>query len=710
MSLADFDINSDGDDQGYEADALDVLSFRLRTNPPNGIRRWVLQVWSPDSFDSEEQIENNPPRSSPASPVLTLVGASSGQSVSPTTLTSAITATLPSSSGHCWIVRSIVNGGRDNAGHLDPSLIRERMIVVRDGLGNRDVVVTETTQQSNDGWADAFHQLRLTIDPNADPDIANVLTFGAGDPESTDDGPFIQAASDSGSLHVYIPAGDYPIGSAVDLSQAGQTIEFAPGANFIFGTSGSVTFSGARQVIKGGVGTIEDEFETSSTAFWSTGASTIIDQFTFHMNANAAECTLLKVSGARSRIYDYRLLGLGKVFKYALHAVAVAGTAVDSVALVGGDFDVGDSGVLATFGALIYWRGIRGRIYDIEFDGGGRAAFPDGVLIYDGGTNQLYNHKLFAATASYSIFRKDSSEFLTIVSGKCQGHNDGTYVANSEGISCGQFAGHLKMFDSIVSGWINGIVIHGSNDSPCFWGCSIVNNRDWAFVIDSVGSGGANGVRGITICGCYLADQLGTGMMWCKTGSGQGWLISSTQLGYQEIGLMIEDAFDANEGIAFIGNFIQGGMEGATAVAVCRPGVNTANQGISFYNNKYFAAGALATGPYASRAYDALDPPLAGVTIGTGGTRISKHFSVTASVNFSDALVANHYVDKSVTVAGLAIGDSIDVTVPDDVVYPGDMYTWWLAGANLVKIRRWNNGDWSSAAGTGTFRIDVWKH
>jgi hypothetical protein len=41
--------------------------------------------------------------------------------------------------------------------------MHERMIVQRDASGCRDVIVTETTQQSDDGWAAALREMRVTF-------------------------------------------------------------------------------------------------------------------------------------------------------------------------------------------------------------------------------------------------------------------------------------------------------------------------------------------------------------------------------------------------------------------------------------------------------------------------------------------------------------------------------------------------------------------
>lgn len=153
-SLADFDINADGDDQGYDATNAEVLTIRLR-NSIFGVRSWVLQTFDSTAFDRTKSIERNPPRQSKGAPELTLVGATSGKAVSPSTVGGNITTTMPGSGSHSWLLRSIVNGGIGTDGKADASLIRERMVVIRDADDSRKIVSTERTQYEDDGWAGA---------------------------------------------------------------------------------------------------------------------------------------------------------------------------------------------------------------------------------------------------------------------------------------------------------------------------------------------------------------------------------------------------------------------------------------------------------------------------------------------------------------------------------------------------------------------------
>lgn len=168
MADALFTINADSSDQGYDADPEEVLVLRLKNLPVAGVNTVVFQTFAPASFDSSLGIASNPPRSSPGAPVLDLVGATTGQSVSPVALDGEVEVELPVDSAS-WILRCVVNGGMTTLGDgrtvPDPSLIHERMVVIRDANGLRAVVATETTQYSDDGWAGALEEQRVFLQP-----------------------------------------------------------------------------------------------------------------------------------------------------------------------------------------------------------------------------------------------------------------------------------------------------------------------------------------------------------------------------------------------------------------------------------------------------------------------------------------------------------------------------------------------------------------
>jgi hypothetical protein len=167
MADARFTINADSSDQGFDATPGQVLSLRIKSLPPAGVSTVLFQVFDSAGFDADLGIGGNPPRSSPGAPTLTLVGATSGQAVSPVGVAGVVTITLPGSEGHSHIVRCIVNGGMgtlpDGRTGPRPELVHERMIAVRDTNGLRAIVATETTQYDDDGWAGAYDEMRAVL-------------------------------------------------------------------------------------------------------------------------------------------------------------------------------------------------------------------------------------------------------------------------------------------------------------------------------------------------------------------------------------------------------------------------------------------------------------------------------------------------------------------------------------------------------------------
>jgi hypothetical protein len=160
VAQALFDINADGGNQGFAATNSQVLTLRLRQQPPLGVATVLFQVFNPAGFDPTLRIAANPPRASLAAPALTVVGATSGPSASPATVDGSVTITMPATGSHSWIVRCVVNGGlRTLPGGqqvVDPTLIHERGVYVPTVLGARKVVCTELRQFSDDGWAGAL--------------------------------------------------------------------------------------------------------------------------------------------------------------------------------------------------------------------------------------------------------------------------------------------------------------------------------------------------------------------------------------------------------------------------------------------------------------------------------------------------------------------------------------------------------------------------
>ena len=166
MPDARFRINGDATDQGFIATVGATLTLQLKTLPAIGVRRVRFLVPDPAAIDPTKSPVYNPPRASKGAPQLTLVGATSGADVSPATVGGTVTCTLPVLAPHSWIFRCVVNDGLqilpDGRTVLDPTLIHERMVVLRFN-GRRCIIATETTQFEDDGWAGAYVDLLGTL-------------------------------------------------------------------------------------------------------------------------------------------------------------------------------------------------------------------------------------------------------------------------------------------------------------------------------------------------------------------------------------------------------------------------------------------------------------------------------------------------------------------------------------------------------------------
>lgn len=166
MTNALFTINDDDSDQGFDAASGAELSFRLKTLPVSGVSSVLFQVFSPTAFAAELGIARNPPRASSGAPVLTLFNDADveGQSVSPVAVDGAVGVVLPNDdTAYSWIVRCVVNGGMgrltDGRIGVRPDFIHERMVVIKDAKGLRRIIASETTQYSDDGWAQAINEM-----------------------------------------------------------------------------------------------------------------------------------------------------------------------------------------------------------------------------------------------------------------------------------------------------------------------------------------------------------------------------------------------------------------------------------------------------------------------------------------------------------------------------------------------------------------------
>jgi VCBS repeat protein/FG-GAP repeat protein len=104
--------------------------------------------------------------------------------------------------------------------------------------------------------------------------------------------------------------------------------------------------------------------------------------------------------------------------------------------------------------------------------------------------------------------------------------------------------------------------------------------------------------------------------------------------------------------------------------------------------------------------------PGGGVIIG-GGTGITKHISILVNPSFP-ALKSGTCATASFTLTGAADGDTIALGVPNARMTGGGnlIYTAWVSASNTVTVQGCNVNASSpqKTAGSGSIRVDLWKH
>jgi hypothetical protein len=547
-------------------------------------------------------------------------------------------------------------------------------------------------------------------------DGVSVAAYGTSGNGVTVDTAAVQRAADSSADNVYFPPGRYKVG-AVTFSKDDQTITFAPGASLELAATSAVVFSGARQRIVGLVAVVEAASETAGTLVTVSGVGSLVDGVRFNVEADVPNVTPLKVQADRIRVYDYKLVGAGKTFKYAVHAIAAGGGPVDCVLVDGLDIDVGDDGANASFGALVYLRALRSEISDLSFDGGGRSLFPDGVVIIEGGKNTLRRPKIFASAATYGIHLKAGSEFFEIYGGHIQGRNNSTYQANSCAIYCaGNFAGgHLKTFQTSLTGFTDGIVMMGGADTPMFVGTTIANNQNYAVVIDTAGAGGLF-ISAMSFDTCYLGDVTQLRAVHFKSGNAAGVHFKNCQIGVAEgqVGCYVDPAFASLTGVVFTGGRILGASGGSSEYAF-EPSANTGV--VLFQNTALHSIAALGTGTYASKCQEALTPELTSLVIGTkdaAGTsnnRMTDFLTDVYTANFgtvnAGATVPLTFAFSGIPSINTCTLETTMSTALGAKAQAGIVFQWWLNGLNEIAGSATNITGSPIASVTGGVRFAV---
>jgi hypothetical protein len=94
--------------------------------------------------------------------------------------------------------------------------------------------------------------------------------------------------------------------------------------------------------------------------------------------------------------------------------------------------------------------------------------------------------------------------------------------------------------------------------------------------------------------------------------------------------------------------------------------------------------------------------------VGSGST-VSKLLSASSSMTFG-TIGANSCAEQTLNVTGAADGDTVALGVPNAAAVSGTVFSSWVSGAGVVKIRACNTGAASVTVTAGNFRVDVWQH
>lgn len=318
-----FDVNGDGQNQGFNGSAAQFLTMTLRD--PVGVRTWTLQTYAVAAYDPNLGVLANPPRSSTGAPELTLVGSTSGQSVAASTPNAPITTNLPATTdAHSYIIRSMVDGGLDDKGRWDSTKVWERMVTVNTVNGVRKIVATERTQYSDASWEEPFNKaLELFRTTLVDQQVVHATTTTAlpaytrtgNNYQANANGALTSASTDGVTpfvgmrlLHRHAPGAGAENGVIVVTSLGGgaspwtatraadldASAEFVTGK--IFPVAGGATLQGTRWIMSVGSPFV---INSDPVTFFQYQASGVYDVKQFGAVGNGVANDTTPISNAR---------------------------------------------------------------------------------------------------------------------------------------------------------------------------------------------------------------------------------------------------------------------------------------------------------------------------------------------------------------------------------------------------------------------------
>jgi hypothetical protein len=422
------------------------------------------------------------------------------------------------------------------------------------------------------------------------------------------------------TTEIIFPPYVYEINTAIVSNLAFRTLKFVPGAIIVINDGGSFTINGRGTTLE------QPLFRFNEVVFGEAlvivGEDCIVNWPRFENNADNSDLTCIQIAGDGCTVNQISIYSEAKSLAFGIYLETLAATHVKYVTVNGIYADLGDPSVSdgnKSYDAIVYMHSAYSCIRDFTIGAtGGRTLFPAGVIVVEGQKNVIENFYMFPSYgATYGIFLKTNSEFLEILGSVITGRNNGTYQANSVGIHCdGNFAGgHLKMFNTAITGFNVGMQFMGGMDTPTFVGVSIANNNTYGMVIDTAAAGGLV-ISAWTMIGCYLGDVTQQRDIHFKSGSVIGMSFTSCQIGISDgqVGFYVEPTFTQLGGVVFTScRFL--GASGGSSEYVFEPNINTDT--ILFISNGEHSIAALGTGTYASKCMKILDPVLTGLVIGT---------------------------------------------------------------------------------------------
>ena len=555
--------------------------------------------------------------------------------------------------------------------------------------------------------AAVWTEVNAGLDPDGDPgsDCTTVNGFTVAD---------IQAAIDTDANEICFPPGEYLVDDEIVNTLDGQILNFYPGAILVMDPNGlgQLSIEGAGAQI---LGSPVVRFNvTSAVAYVAvdlngqySNCNTCIK---FEVNANVANCTLLRMSGDNTKLTGIVVGGSGGSFKYGVEMSDDDGTVATFCRAGSFQWEMEDDGInTRTFSAWFRMRATRSIAGPFNIDIGARHFF-NAIIETDGTANMLIDPQISSSQASnYGILMKDDAEFLSILNG----HITGNYKANSVGIACGDGSkvsgapavGQLKLYNTKVLNWDKGIVITGTCDTPELFGATIANNKVAQIEIDSQRGADIWPISGFGMYGVYSEEVAfpGAPFLHLKSGALEGGVISGSEIGYTGTAVLVEAAMSTNI-MEFLGSRFPS-ANGATDA------VTTPNTNSQFYfgRNSQNGSALKGKGAFAAKATsidDIVCTTLVANTslkIGSLGDDALQINYTFATANFGAGIPANDMVELAFTWAHAATTRLLTFSVSGALGVPTALtYTCYCPSAGNIILRARNHTGVAVGAISGT--------